>query len=81
MQAAGSYVQTQLVEILGDVTNKGTRGVKVTCVFRDYSGQEVARERVSAVGGPGSGPLGAGQTRPFCRSTIFRTAGIRRCRL
>ena len=68
MQAAESYVQSRLIEILGDVKNNGNRGVKaveVTCVFRDYAGQEVARERVFVVGGPGSGPLAAGQTRPF----------------
>lgn len=68
MQAAESYVQSRLVEILGDVKNNGTRGVKaveVTCLFRDYAGQEVARERVFVVGGPGSGPLAAGQARPF----------------
>lgn len=67
MQAAESYVQSRLVEILGDVTNKGNRPVRVvevTCVFHGYSGQEIARERVYVVSGR-SGALAPGQTRPF----------------
>jgi hypothetical protein len=67
MQAAESYAQGRLIEILGDVTNAGNRGVKVvevTCVFGDYSGQPIARERVFVVGGIG-GALGPGQTRSF----------------
>lgn len=67
MQAAESYVNSRLVEILGDITNNGTRSIKlaeVTCVFRDYSGEEVARERALVIGGR-PGPLPAGQTRTF----------------
>ena len=67
MQAAESYVQSRLVEILGDVTNKGNRAVKVvevTCVFSDYSGQDIARERVYVISGK-SGPLAPGQTKSF----------------
>jgi hypothetical protein len=67
MQAAESYVQSRLVEILGDVTNKGNRTVKVAevvCVFRDYSGAEVARERAFVIGGR-AGSLPPGQTKPF----------------
>jgi hypothetical protein len=67
MQAAESYIQARLVEILGDITNQGTRGVKVvevTCVFRNYSGQEVARERALVVGGR-AGSLAPGQTKPL----------------
>jgi len=67
MQAAESYAQGRLIEIFGDVTNAGTRTVKVaevTCVFRDYAGQQIARERVFVVGG-GGGPLAPGQTKSF----------------
>jgi hypothetical protein len=67
MQAAESYVQSRLVEILGDITNKGSRRVKaiqVNCVFNNYAGQEVARERVY-VFGPSTGILGPGQTKGF----------------
>jgi hypothetical protein len=67
MQAAESYVQSRLVEIFGDITNNGERKVRlveVTCVFANYSGQEVARERVSVVGGR-TGPLAPGQTKSF----------------
>jgi hypothetical protein len=67
MQAAESYVQGRLVEILGDITNKGARTLKlveVNCVFHDASGQVVARERAVVVGGR-SGSLAPGQTIPF----------------
>jgi hypothetical protein len=66
MQAAESYAQGRLIEILGDVTNAGNRPVKVaevTCVFRDYAGQQIARERVFVVGN--GGPLMPGQTKSF----------------
>jgi len=67
MQAAESYAQGRLIEILGDVTNTGERPVKlveVTCVFRDYSGQVIARERVLVVGGI-NGDLKQGQKKAF----------------
>jgi hypothetical protein len=67
MQAAESYAQGRLIEIFGDVTNTGTRVVKVaevTCVFQDYSGQQIARERVFVVGGS-AGALAPGQTKSF----------------
>jgi hypothetical protein len=67
MQAAESYVNARVVEILGDISNKGTRVIKlaeVTCVFRDYSGAEVARERATVVGGR-TGSLAPGETKSF----------------
>ena len=67
MQAAESYVQSRLVEILGEITNTGTRRVRVievTCLFYDYSQQLIAREQAYVVDGRG-GPLGPGQTRSF----------------
>ena len=41
MQAAGSLVNQRVVEILGDIANKGDKTVKlaeVTCVSTDYYG-------------------------------------------
>ena len=67
MQAAESYVQSRLVEILGDITNKGNRTLKVVevvCVFKNHAGQEIARERAMVVGGRG-GPLAPGETKSF----------------
>lgn len=67
MQAAESFVNQRVVEILGDISNKGQRTVKlaeVTCVFRDYYGKELLRERVPIVGG-GMGSLKPGQTKQF----------------
>lgn len=67
MQAAESYVNSRLVEILGEITNTGNRKVKVvevTCLFYDYSQQLVARERAYVVDGRG-GALEPGKTRSF----------------
>jgi hypothetical protein len=67
MQAAESYVQSRLVEILGEITNAGNRKVKlieVTCVFRDYSNQEIAREHTYVWDGH-AGALLPGQTKSF----------------
>ncbi len=67
MQAAESYVNSRLVEILGEISNKGSRTVKVaevTCVFSDYSGVEIARERAFVVGGR-TGSLAPGETKSF----------------
>jgi hypothetical protein len=67
MQAAESIVNQRLVEILGDVTNKGDKTVRlaeVTCVFHDLNGAELQRERVAIIGQT-TGPLAPGATRPF----------------
>jgi hypothetical protein len=67
MQAAESMVNQRLVEILGEVTNKGAKTVKlaeVTCVFRDYTGAEIKRERVAIVGQL-TGTLPPGATKHF----------------
>lgn len=66
MQAAESYVQSRVVEILGNVTNNGSRVVKVaevTCVFGDYQGRPIARERAFVVSGKTA--LAQGKTLPF----------------
>jgi len=67
MQAAESMVNQRVVEILGSIANKGGRNVKlaeVTCIFRDYSGAEVKRERVAIVGASGA-ILVPGASKPF----------------
>ena len=58
---------TRLVEIPGHITNKGGRTVRlaeVTCVFSDYYGKELKRERVAIVGQT-TGPLAPGVSKPF----------------
>ena len=67
MQAAESLVNQRVVEILGDIGNSGNRVVKlaeVTCIFNDYAGNEVKRERVAIVGAAGTA-LNPGATKPF----------------
>jgi hypothetical protein len=67
MQAAESLANQRVVEILGDIANKGDRTVRlaeVTCVFRDYYGKELKRERVAIVGQT-TGPLAPGVSKPF----------------
>jgi hypothetical protein len=67
IQASESMVNQRLVEILGDITNKGGRNVKlaeVTCIFRDYAGKELQRENVALIGQT-NGPLPPGATKPF----------------
>ncbi|MDP9055021.1 MAG: hypothetical protein M3N93_12095 [Acidobacteriota bacterium] len=67
IQAAESMVNQRLVEILGDITNKGNRTVQVaevTCIFHDYTGKELQRERVAIIG-QATGPLNPGATHAF----------------
>jgi hypothetical protein len=67
MQAAESYSNQRVIEILGDISNHGSRTVKralVTCRFFDWGGHEVARESDYIVGGT-AGPLSPGGTKPF----------------
>jgi hypothetical protein len=68
MKASDSFMQSTLVELLGKITNKGTRRLKVVeihCIFYDPSMQyAVHRERVAIVRVK-DGPLEPGQTRSF----------------
>ena len=67
IQAAESMVNQRVVEILGDISNKGDKTVKlaeVTCVFYDYYGKELKRERVAIVGQTGK-PMAPGASKPF----------------
>jgi hypothetical protein len=67
MQAAENMVDQRVVEILGDITNKGDRTIKlaeVTCIFRDRDGKELKRERVAIIGQT-TGNLPPGASKPF----------------
>jgi hypothetical protein len=66
LQAAESYINSSVVEILGKIGNVGQRGVKlvqVNCVFRNVYGQPIQRDLATIVGRPGT--LKPGETRPF----------------
>ena len=66
LQAAESYINSSLVEVLGKITNVGNRGVRlvqVNCVFRNVYGQQIRRELATVVGK--LGPLNPGDTKPF----------------
>ena len=67
MKAAESYLQQDLVEITGSITNNGDRVlrmVQVNCVFSDPYGQPVLRDR-QAITGRRGGPLQPGESRSF----------------
>jgi len=66
LQAAESYINSSLVEVLGKIGNTGTRSVKlvqVNCVFRNVYGQPIRRELATIAGK--TGPLRPGETKPF----------------
>lgn len=66
LQAAESYINSSLVEVLGKVTNTGNRTVKlvqVNCVFRSVYRKPIYREMATVVGK--FGPLKPGETKPF----------------
>src|ERR1044071_7611302 len=53
LQAAESYINSSLVEVLGKITNVGNRDVRqvqVNCVFRNVYGQQIRRELATVVG-------------------------------
>lgn len=67
MQANESLAKQLLVEIEGKISNNGDRTLKlveINCVFYNFSGRMVLRERVPIVGRR-TGTLGPGQTKPF----------------
>jgi hypothetical protein len=67
MQAAENFMQQRIVEVVGNISNKGNRAlneVDVYCLFYSPSGQLVHRERVPIVRGKGK-PLYPGETRQF----------------
>ncbi len=68
MKAAENYMMTTLVEVTGQITNKGPRTialVELNCVFYDPYGQVVLRERVPIVRRVKGKPFSPGDTRPF----------------
>ncbi|GIU77563.1 MAG: hypothetical protein KatS3mg005_0801 [Bryobacteraceae bacterium] len=68
MKAAENYMMTTLVEITGNITNKGPRPIAVVelnCIFYDPYGQPVLRERVPIVRRVKGKPFQPGETRPF----------------
>jgi hypothetical protein len=67
MSAKENFAQQRLVEITGQITNKGNRAVKmieITCVFRDPVGRVVLRDRVPIVKAQYGG-LKPGETKNF----------------
>jgi hypothetical protein len=65
MKAAENFMQQQVVEIQGKITNNGSRPIRkidVLCIFNDVSSHPVHQERVPVVQG---GNFGPGQTRAF----------------
>lgn len=66
LQAAESYINSSVVEILGKIGNVGTRSVKlvqVNCVFYNVYEREIQRQLATVVGK--RGPLRPGETKPF----------------
>lgn len=67
MKGTDSYAGQTLVEIVGNITNAGDRGldtVEIYCIFYDASGQMVQRTRLPIVGGR-MGGLKPGETKAF----------------
>ena len=63
-KATANYAGATVVEILGNITNAGTRTlnrVELNCIFFDSSGLVVLRERVPIV----RSTIKPGETRPF----------------
>ena len=75
MQATENFMQQQVVEVNGKISNNGPRplaSIEVYCLFYAVNGQELKRERLPIVGGPtasvapsGRTPLQPGDTRAF----------------
>lgn len=67
MKATESAMAKPLIEIVGNITNNGTRALKLVelnCVFYDPYGQVVLRERVPIVREK-TGGLSPADTKPF----------------
>src|SRR5580700_1844608 len=66
LQAAESYINSSLVEVLGKISNLGGRSVKliqVNCLFRNVYGQPIRREMATIVGKTGT--LKPAETKSF----------------
>lgn len=67
MTAKLDYFGQKVVEISGNITNNGPRNlgvVEVRCVFSNYAGQVILRQR-SAIVSAKMGGLKPGETKPF----------------
>ena len=67
MQAAENFMQQQVVEVGGKITNKGNRplsSIDVFCLFYSVDGRMIHRERVSVVRAK-TKPLQPEETRSF----------------
>ncbi len=67
MKAAENYLKQTATTITGKITNKGDRTlrlVEINCVFHDYNGPVILRER-KAIVGRRTGSVPPGQTRAF----------------
>jgi hypothetical protein len=67
MKAAENFMQQQVVDIEGRITNNGPRAIEsvdVYCLFRGMDGREIYRERVPIVR-PKAAPVKPKETRPF----------------
>jgi len=67
MRATDNFMKQQVVEIQGNIANKGSRPLKavdVYCLFYGIDGHEIYRERLPIVQSKGS-PLKPNETRPF----------------
>lgn len=75
MQATENFMQQQVVEVVGKISNNGPRplaSVDVYCLFYGVNGRELHRERLPIIGGASAGtapaahkPLQPGDTRSF----------------
>jgi hypothetical protein len=67
MQAAENFMNQQVVDVSGKITNKGNRpldSIDVYCLFYDVNGRMVHRERVPIVRASGK-PIAPNETRSF----------------
>jgi hypothetical protein len=67
LKATENFMQQQVVEIVGKISNKGSRplrSVDVYCLFYSPEGAQIHRERVPIVQRKGK-PLAPGETRDF----------------
>jgi len=67
MQATENFMRQQVVEVQGQISNKGPRDlntVDVFCLFYGLDGRELYRERLAIVRTKGV-PLHSGETRSF----------------
>jgi hypothetical protein len=67
LKATENFMQQQVVEIVGKISNKGARplrSVDVYCLFYSPEGAQIHRERVPIVQRKGK-PLAPGETRDF----------------